>query len=150
MPRCCQARPPTAGPSAIPLCVPSVIQPKADPRRRSSALPATYAPIAGRKSDEVSPERTAQPYSGAVVPVACARSGIRLTHALPMTATVTVRRVPHASATAPNGRLKIAPSPKRIAAIVPASVSEPPSDWTWSGIATPDAHWPRVKVRVAR
>ena len=37
-----------------------------------------------------------------------------------------------------------------MAAMVPASVSEPPSDWTWSGIATPDAHWPRVKVKVAR
>src|SRR5438552_2719657 len=115
MPRCCQASPPTAGPSAIPLCVPSVIQPKADPLRRSFALPATYAPIAGRKSDEVSPERIAHPYSGAVVRVAWARSGIRLTIALPMTATNTVRRVPHASATAPNGRLKIAPSPNRVA-----------------------------------
>ena len=60
MPRCCHARPPTAGPVAMPVCVPSVSQPKAEPRRASWALPATYAPIAGRKSDEVSPERTAQ------------------------------------------------------------------------------------------
>jgi len=51
-----------------------------------------------------------------------------LTSALPITATVTVRRVPQASATAPNGRLKMAPRPKRMAAMLPASVSEPPSE----------------------
>ena len=150
MPRCCHAKPPTAGPSAIPLWVPSVAQPKAEPRFASGAVAATYAPIAGWKSDAVRPDRIAQPYSGSVLPVTSAPIGTRFTTALAITASVRVRRVPQASATAPNGRLKSAPRPKRMAAIVPASVSEPPRCWTWSGMATPDAHCPMVKVKVAR
>ena len=150
MPRCCHARPPTAGPVAIPLCVPSVIQPNADPRRASWALPATYPPIAGWKSEMRSPDRIAHAYRGAVEWLVWASSGTRLTAAPPITASLSVRRVPHASATAPNGRLKSAPRPKRMPAIVPASVSVPPSEATCSGIATPDAHWPTEKVKVAR
>ncbi len=58
-PQASHTKPPMAGPAATPLCVARVTHPKAEPRASGRAAPATYAPLAGRKSEEVRPDRTA-------------------------------------------------------------------------------------------